>query len=92
MKGYLKYKHLIPQGNLIEIRYEDFVQNRLQWLHKIYEQLGIGDFENIRPSVEIYLSSVENYEAHDFTIDPSLKRQMDTRLAFAFTALGYTPA
>jgi len=92
MHGFLKYKHLIPQGNLIEIRYEDFVQDRLQWLHRIYEKLRLGDFENIRPSVETYLSTIENYEAHDFTIDPALKRQLDTRLAFAFTALGYTPA
>jgi len=91
MQGYLKHKHLIPQDNLIEIRYEDFIQDRLLWLHRIYEQLRLGEFEYIRPSVETYLRVIENYAAHDFTIDPSLKKQMDTRLAFAFTALGYTP-
>jgi hypothetical protein len=59
---------------------------------QIYDQLRLGDFETIRPSLETYLGTIENYEAHHFTIDPALKRQMDTRLAFAFTALGYTPA
>jgi omega-hydroxy-beta-dihydromenaquinone-9 sulfotransferase len=92
MKGYLKYRHLIPQGNLIEIRYEDFVQDRLLWLQTIYEQLRLDDFEHRRPALEAYLSTIENYEAHQFTIDAGLKRQMDTRLAFAFTALGYHPA
>jgi len=90
MNGYLKHKHLIPKENLIEIRYEDFVQDRLLWLRRIYEQLGLGDFESRRPSLEAYLCTIENYEAHHFTIDPALRQQIDTRLAFAFTALGYT--
>ncbi len=91
MTGYLKHKHLIPQGNLIEIRYEDFVQDRLHWLGKIYDQFALGDFNSCKASLVAYLSSVENYEAHQFSIDPALKLQIDTRLAFAFTALGYEP-
>jgi hypothetical protein len=90
MHGYLQHKHLIPRGNLIEIRYEDFVQDRLRWLRKIYDEFGLGDFDSRSASLEAYLSSIENYAAHHFSIDPALKLQMDTRLAFAFTALGYT--
>jgi omega-hydroxy-beta-dihydromenaquinone-9 sulfotransferase len=92
MRGYLQHKHLIPENNLIEIRYEDFVQDRLVWLGRIYAQLELGDFERHKAALQSYLSTVEHYEAHHFTIDPALKLQMDTRLAFAFTALGYTPA
>jgi omega-hydroxy-beta-dihydromenaquinone-9 sulfotransferase len=90
MRGFLQHKHLIPPGNLIEIRYEDFVQDRLQWLGKIYGQFALGDFGSRRASLEAYLNSIENYAAHQFSIDPALKQQIDTRLAFAFTALGYT--
>jgi omega-hydroxy-beta-dihydromenaquinone-9 sulfotransferase len=92
MRGYLKHKHLISQNNLIEIHYEDFVQDRLLWLRRIYEQLKLGEFENVRPAVETHLGSVKNYAAHNFTIDPVLKRQIDARLAFAFSALGYAQA
>ena len=92
MHGFLQHKHLIPQGNLIEIRYEDFVQERLQWLQTIYEQLELGDFDSRRAPLAAYLRTIENYEAHRFSIDPALKQQIDTHLAFAFTALGYTPA
>ncbi len=73
MKGYLQYKHLIPQGNLIEIRYEDFVQDRLQWLGKIYEQFALGDFDSRRASLEDYLNSIANYEAHRFHDRPRTK-------------------
>jgi omega-hydroxy-beta-dihydromenaquinone-9 sulfotransferase len=92
MHGYLQYKHLIPRGNLVEIRYEDFVQDRLQWLGQIYAQLELGDFDSRRASLEAYLSAIENYAAHQFNIDPALKMQIDARLGFAFTAMGYTPA
>ena len=92
MRGYLEHRHLIPPGNLIEIRYEDFVQDRLLWLEKIYAQLELGDFDSRRASLEGYLSRVENYEAHQFSIDPALKMRIDDRLGFAFEALGYTLA
>ena len=42
--------------------------------------------------LEAYLSTIENYAAHQFTADPVLKAQIDSRLGFAFKALGYTAA
>jgi hypothetical protein len=89
MRGYLEDKHRIPPGNLVEIRYEDFVQDRLHWLRDIYERLDLGEFDAHSAAVQEYLAAVEHYEAHRFTIDPELKRLIDIRLAFAFDALGY---
>lgn len=89
MRGYLRDKPLIPPENLLEIRYEDFVQDRLHWLRVIYDRLGLGDFEARQPALQAYLDSVQRYEGHRFEVAPGFKRQIDARLAFAFEALGY---
>lgn len=89
MRGYLKDRHLIPPHNLVEIRYEDFVQDRLHWLREIYDRLDLGDFEARSASLQAYLGSVEHYEPHRFKVEPELKRVINTHLAFAFEALGY---
>jgi hypothetical protein len=89
MRGYLEDKQRIPPGNLVEIHYEDFVRDRLHWLQAIYDQLNLGDFKLREASLRAYLGTVANYEAHQFGIEPELKRLIDNRLAFAFDALGY---
>jgi omega-hydroxy-beta-dihydromenaquinone-9 sulfotransferase len=90
MRTYLRDKHLIPPENLVELRYEDFVQDRLRWLREIYRKFELGDFASREAALQNYLGTVANYEAHQFNIEPTLKRQIDTRLEFAFAALGYT--
>lgn len=89
MRGYLHDRHRIPAANLIEIRYEDFVKDRMYWLREIYRQLALGDFAQQEPILLDYLNRIEGYERHRFTIDPALATAIQQRLGFAFDALGY---
>ena len=41
---YQEDKHLIPEGNLIEIKFEDFEQNALEMTQRIYETLSAARF------------------------------------------------
>ena len=43
-KKYFKERSLIPKGNLVEIKYEDFIQKPLENVEKIYTTLGLEDF------------------------------------------------
>jgi hypothetical protein len=92
MEGFLKDRHRIPPGNLIEIRYEDFVADRMRWLRTIYDTLALGEFAAMAGPQQDYLDSVRNYEPHRFAEDPRLRRRIDAQLAFAFAALGYETA
>lgn len=89
MAGFLKDRRRIPPENLVEIRYEDFVADRMRWLRTIYETLGLGDFDALAGRFEEYIGRVRNYEPHRFTEDPALKARIDAELGFAFEALGY---
>jgi hypothetical protein len=92
MAGFLRDRARIPPENLIEIRYEDFVADRMGWLRTIYDRLDLGDFAAIEAPVREYIRSVERYAPHTFAEDPALRRRIDTELGFAFAALGYEPA
>ncbi len=89
MDGFLRDRACIPEGNLLEIRYEDFVSDRLHGLRTIYESLGLGDFDAIEGRLQAYLETVDGYQAHRFADDPVLRRRIGRELGFAVTALGY---
>jgi hypothetical protein len=53
---YLDEKNLIPEGQLSELAYDDFVQNPLEILRKSYEELGLGDFFYVQDKLETFAS------------------------------------
>jgi omega-hydroxy-beta-dihydromenaquinone-9 sulfotransferase len=89
MQSFLRDRARIPPGNLIEIRYEDFVADRMGWLRTLYDRLDLGDFATIETGVREYIRGVERYAPHQFAEDPALRRRIDAELGFAFSALGY---
>ena len=92
MEGFLKHKHRIPSEHLIEIRYEDFVADRMRWLRFIYDELALGDFAAMAGPLQECIHRTESYEPHRFAADPALKARIDAQLGFAVAALGYGPA
>ena len=89
MEGFLKHKHRIRPENFIEIRYEDFVADRMRWLRTLYDKLALGDFAAMAGPLQQYIRTIENYEPHRFPDDPALRERIDAQLGFAVAALGY---
>jgi len=89
MEGFLKDKHRIRPENFIEIRYEDFVADRMRWLRTIYDRLALGEFAAMAGPLQEYIQSIESYEPHCFADDPALRERIDAQLGFAVAALGY---
>lgn len=89
MQAFARKRGQIPAGHWIEIRYEDFVADRLGWLRRIYAQLELGDFARVEPAVRAHLEHVKHYEPHRFPEDPALLDRIDAELGFAFADLGY---
>lgn len=58
----------LPEGRLVEIRYEDFVGNELDVLEKVYSTLGLDGFENARPHMQAEVSSTKNYETNKYKL------------------------
>src|SRR5512136_586657 len=62
-KKYFEEKNLIPKGNLVEIKYEDFIQNPLKNVKKIYTTLGLKNFEASKKNFTDYATSQKFFNA-----------------------------
>ncbi len=86
---YQRDKKMIPSGNLIEVKFEDFVGNKMDGLGKMYRKLSLGNFEEIKPVYEKYLSSIKNYKKNKLRTDTDVLEKVNGHWDFAFEAYGY---
>ena len=79
----------IPSSQLIEVRYEDFEQDAMGWLARIYDHLGLPGFEQAAPAFQAYVDSQKDYRKNQFDIDPRLVRKINEQCGFYFEHYGY---
>ena len=84
LEGFMKDRHRILPGNLIEIRYEDFVADRMPWLKAIYTTLDLGAFGAMAGVFQRYIKAVQAYEPNRFSDDPVLRERITEELDGAF--------
>lgn len=77
MEQYKTDKHLIPKGNLIDIKFEEFEQNMLPEIERIFRNLDIPDFENAKPSIERYYNEISDYKRKPHDLPAKFKAQVD---------------
>ena len=75
-KQYFAEKTLIPKGNLVEIRYEDFIDDPIPQMEKIYKELNLGQFERNKLIFEKYIESQRKVRKAVYTIDEPLKQHI----------------
>lgn len=61
----------LDENRFVEIAYADLDQNPLDCLERIYDRLGLGDFEHQAPRFDAYLGSIRGYQKnpHRFTAE-----------------------
>lgn len=90
MKKYLDERHLIPEGNLFEVGYDDFTGNEMEYTEKMYKHLNIGGWDEAKPRIQYYLDSVKDYKRNKFRkMTPELEAELREEFKFAFDAYGY---
>ena len=87
--GYFKHRNQLPADRLIEIRYEDLVQDQLGTLERVYTQLEFDGFDKVRPSLEQRLAGQPQYRTNTHTLDGPLLERINTRWKQYFEAYGY---
>ncbi len=59
--AYFEDREHVPEGQLVEVAYEDLVRDPVGQVRGIYEGLNLADFEPFRPELEGYLASIRGY-------------------------------
>jgi len=77
--AYERDRHLIPQGNLTEVKYEELVQDPLAEMERIYRDLNLPDFSEVRAKLEEQLVGHRKYQKNRFNQDPFWQQQVYER-------------
>ncbi|MBQ4278462.1 MAG: sulfotransferase [Rikenellaceae bacterium] len=92
-KLYHKYeadKHLIPEGNLLEIKFEDFEADAPEMTRQIYERLSIPGYAEAEAAITKYLGGKKGYRKNKYTYDERTVRLVEEHWGFALKDWNYT--
>lgn len=90
MRKYLRERDLIPDGNLVEIGFDELEESPLETVESIYKQLELGEFKDARPAMEAYLESVSQYKRNTYRPLPgALRERLHSKWGFLFKEFGY---
>ncbi len=88
-RKYLRERDKIPQHNLIEVRYEDFLRRPLDHVKQIYQRLELEGFQTMEQRFKDYIASQEQVKKQQYTFDDRLKERIYSEWKFAFEAFHY---
>jgi hypothetical protein len=82
----------IDDSRLCTVRYEDLVADPLTQLQRIYDELDLGEFEQVKPRFEERIGALADYRVNRHELPPALHDQIVERWAPYFEKYGYSKA
>lgn len=89
MERYLADKACIPEGNLVEMRYEALEKEPLKQLRAVYDQLSLKGFADAEGNFRTYIESVSDYKKNAYTLDERVIAKVNQHWKVAFKEWGY---
>jgi omega-hydroxy-beta-dihydromenaquinone-9 sulfotransferase len=89
MHRYKADKSRLTDQDLLEIRMEDFLQDKLGQLQGIYKTFQMGPFDQAKPFMEEYLRENAGYSRESYEIHPDTYSLVNLYAADLVTGLGY---
>jgi omega-hydroxy-beta-dihydromenaquinone-9 sulfotransferase len=79
----------IPPGHFHEVRYEELVRDPAGEMAKLYDRLGLGGWESVRPKVEEYAARHAKYETNRYELTPEQRDAVTRRWGDYLRRYGY---
>ncbi|GAB5522529.1 MAG: sulfotransferase [Roseivirga sp.] len=89
MEQYLAEKTLIPEGQLIEVPYQDLMKVPIESMRKIYDTLGLNDFGEIKGKMESYIEGQRSYKRLKHQLPKNEEKTVSERFAPFISHWGY---
>ena len=86
---YEEQKHLIPEGNLVEVKFEDFEADAMGMTEDIYKSLSIPGFAEARGDIEKYVGGKKGYKKNKYKYDDRTIRLVEENWGFALKQWDY---
>lgn len=88
-RRYERDKHLIPEGDLCEVRYESLTADPLGEMQQIYRSLSLPGVEALPEILAPQLDEIRGYKRNKFTPDPHWMQEVYDRCRDMFERFDY---
>ncbi len=82
-------RKLLGPDQFCQVRYEDLVADPVGQMRLVYERLGLGDFDSLRPAVEDYFARQKDYKTNRYQITPEMRNEITRRWGKFIGDYGY---
>ncbi|MDZ8258126.1 sulfotransferase [Nostoc sp. ChiQUE01b] len=91
MQKFFNDKNLIPPNNFIEIKYEDFVDNEIIELKRIYEYFNLPGFDEYEENFKKYIESQKHYIKNQYSLNEETINNVYNAWKFTIDKWQYSP-
>ena len=88
-EAYLRQKTRIPDGRLVEIRYEELEHDKVGQIRSIYSELGLDGFGEFEPRLTRYVESIEGFQKNPSHVSDRVIRAVNECVPFLVSEYGY---
>jgi hypothetical protein len=82
-------RQLLDDNQLVEMKYEDLVQNPLEAVRDLYTRLELDDFAIVEPALRKHLAEVKNYRPNQYDLPDEQRQLIRQRWASYIERYGY---
>ncbi len=82
-------RKLIDPSRICDIRYEELISDPVEQVRLVYERLGLGGFEEVRPALQQYAAGTANYKTDRYELPPELRQKISNRWGAFINRYGY---
>ena len=83
-------KHLIPEGNLVEVKFEDFEHNAFDLTKEIYQKLQLKGFAEAEADIRKYLDKKKGYKKNKYQYKEETVKIVEQNWGKALEEWGYS--
>lgn len=89
LKRYLALRAAIPEGHLVEVKFEDLDEQPVSTIERIYSELHLEGFDRAKPRVIEYVESLKDFQKNPHSLHENDRRTVRNRWGFAYDEWGY---
>lgn len=87
--SYFQHRVELSASQLVEVKFEELVQSPQATMRRIYGQLNLDGFENLRPELDDYFQQRQGHKTNPVRLDEGLISEIDTHWKPYSDAFGY---